>query len=68
MTPPRIETAEDLELIVAEQTKAIKGLGELVKGMDDRIKLLSALIDHHHGLFVSKGWAPPRPKADPLAN
>jgi len=30
----RIETAEDLERIVEEQTAAIKGMGELVKAMD----------------------------------
>jgi ABC-type uncharacterized transport system ATPase subunit len=68
MTPPRIETAEDLELIVAEQTKAIKGLGELVKGMDARIKLLSALIDHHHDLLIRAGLAKPRPEGTLLAN
>jgi hypothetical protein len=56
----RIETAEDLERIVAEQNATIKGLGELVKGMDARIKLLTALIDNHHDLFIKHGLAKPR--------
>jgi uncharacterized coiled-coil protein SlyX len=65
---PRIETAEDLEQIVAEQTAAIKGLGELVKAMDQRIRLQQALIDGLHAILVANGMATPRPKADPLAN
>jgi hypothetical protein len=64
----RIETAEDLEAIVAEQTATIHALGALLKGMDQRIKLLTALVDHHHDIFIAHGWATPRPKADPLAN
>ena len=56
----RIETAEDLERIVAEQNATIKGLGELVKGMDARIKLLTALIDNHHDVLIKNGLAKPR--------
>jgi uncharacterized coiled-coil protein SlyX len=63
----RIETAEDLEQIVAEQTaiiteqaKTVKNLGALVKDMDGRIKILTELLDHHHELFIRHGWAKPR--------
>jgi hypothetical protein len=66
---PRIETAEDLETIVAEQTAAIVAMGQLVRGMDLRIKALTALVDHHHELFTKQGLAIPRPKGDTnLAN
>jgi hypothetical protein len=66
---PRIETAEDLERIVAEQTATIKALGELVRGMDARIRALTALLDIHHEIFIAHGWAKPRPKEeDPIVN
>lgn len=66
---PRIETAEDLERIVAAQTAAIKAMGELVKGMDLRIKALTALVDHHHQVLTKLAGLPPRPEGDhPLVN
>jgi hypothetical protein len=63
----RIETAEDLEQIVTEQNATIKGMGELVKGMDARIKLLTALIDNHHDVLIAHGLAKPR-EGNGLAN
>lgn len=63
----RIETAEDLQRIVDEQTaiiteqaKTIRNLGELVKDMHARIKILTVLLDSHHELFIQHGWAKPR--------
>jgi hypothetical protein len=66
----RIETAEDLERIVAEQTAAIKGLGELVKAMDQRIRLQHSSIDGLHAIFVANGMAParPAPTEDPIVH
>jgi uncharacterized coiled-coil protein SlyX len=71
----KIETVDDLENIVAEQNDTIvamgttvNGLGNLVRAQDQQIKLLTALIDHHHEIFIAHGWATPRPKADCLAN
>jgi hypothetical protein len=64
----KIETVEDLEKIIGDQNAVITGLGELARAMDQRIKLLTALVDHHHDIFIAHGWATPRPKADPLAN
>jgi RNA binding exosome subunit len=67
MANRKIETTEDLEKIVdeqtemiAEQAKTITNLGELVQGMHGRIKVLTALLDHHHELFIQHGWAKPR--------
>jgi hypothetical protein len=64
----RIETTEDLEAIVAEQTATIHALGALLKSMDQRIKLLTALVDHHHAILIKAGLAKPRPAGDGLAN
>ena len=58
---PRIETAEDLERIVAEQTAAIKAMGELVKAMDLRIRTLTSLVNRlvsyrfHNDIFTGTG-------------
>jgi hypothetical protein len=67
----KIETIEDLEKIVADQTAAIRvqtaaihALGELVKGIDARVKLLTALVDSHHETLIKHGMAKPRPKGD----
>jgi hypothetical protein len=68
MSPNRIETAEDLERIVAEQTAAIKGLAELVQGMHARIKTLTELVDAHHEIFTRQGFCKPRPTEDHLVN
>jgi hypothetical protein len=64
----RIESVEDLERIIDGQTVLIDELGTLVKLMDARVRLYTALIDAHHEIFISHGWASPRPKADPFAN
>ena len=61
MSPNRIETAEDLERIVAEQNATIQALGELVKGIDARIKVLSNLIDSLYEILIRHGLAKPRP-------
>ena len=66
--PMRIETAEDLERIVDEQNQLIAAMGELVRGMDTRIRALTALVDHHHEVLTKLAGLPPRPKGDPLAN
>jgi hypothetical protein len=71
----KLETPEDFREGIAVLAKGhvdleavVKAQGELIRGMDARIKLLTALLDAHHDIFISKGWAKPRPKADPLAN
>jgi uncharacterized coiled-coil protein SlyX len=63
----RIETAEDLERIVAEQTATITALGTLVRGMDQRIRLQQELLDTMYAALVAAGLAPARPREDPLA-
>jgi hypothetical protein len=63
-----IETAEDLERIVAEQTAVITALGELVRGMDLKVKALVALVDHHHEVLTKLAGLPPRPTEDNRAN
>ena len=68
MSHKRIETAEDLERIVAGQTTAIDALGGLVRAMDARIKVLTTLVDYHHEIFIRQGLAKPRPKEDHIAN
>jgi hypothetical protein len=64
----RIETAEDLEEIVAKQTAAIKEMGELVKAMDARIRALTELVDAHHTIFERQGLVKPRPTEAKLVN
>ena len=64
----RIETAEDLERIVDEQNRLIAAMGQIVQGMDARIRLLTGLVDHHHEVLTKLAGLPPRPKGDPLAN
>ena len=68
MSPNRIETAEDLERIVAAQTTAIDALTELVKGMHARIKVLTDLIDNQYEILIEHGLAKPRPTEDHLVN
>jgi hypothetical protein len=65
MSPNRIETAEDLERIVAAQTTAIDALDKLVRAMDERIRLQQELIDGHQEIFIRLGYAKPRPKPLP---
>jgi hypothetical protein len=68
MSPNRIETAEDLELIVAAQTTAIDALKTLVQGQHSRIKILTALIDEQYEILIRAGLAKPRPTEDHLVN
>jgi hypothetical protein len=68
MSPERIETAEDLERIVAEQTAAIKTLAELVQDLHLRIRVLAGLIDNQHEILIKHGLATPRPMGDSLVN
>jgi hypothetical protein len=63
----KIETTTDLEAIEAEQDEAILGLGELVKAMDQRIRLQQVLIDGLQAILVANGMAKPRPAEDPRA-
>ena len=65
---PSVETREDLEAVLAEQNEAILGLANLVVAMDERIKLLTALVDHDHQILIDHGWAPKRPAGGSLAN
>ncbi len=74
----RAEVVQLMERLVSQfavvsenQTKAadaIVSIGKALQSMDDRIKLVMTLVDEHHKLFISHGWARPLPKADPLAN
>jgi hypothetical protein len=68
MSPNRIETAEDLERIVAAQTTAIDALKTLVQGQHARIKVLTALIDDQYEILIRAGLAKPRPTEDHLVN
>jgi hypothetical protein len=58
---PCIETREDLENELHTQNLAIIGLGNLVRAMDLKIKLLTELVDGHQEIFVRQGLAKPRP-------
>ena len=42
--------------------------GKLIVNMDQRIKALTALIDHHHDVLTNLAGLSPRPKGDSLAN
>jgi hypothetical protein len=55
MSPNRIETAEDLERIVAKQTEAIDALTELVKGMDLKLRRYVQLVDIHEAALERVG-------------
>jgi hypothetical protein len=68
MSPNRIDTAEDLERIVAAQTTAIDALTELVKGMHTRVIVLSNLIEAQYEILIRAGLAKPRPEGDSLVN
>ena len=68
MSPERIETAEDLERIVSEQTAAIKTLADLVQDLHLRIQVLTSLIDNQHGILIKHGLAKPRPRGDQHVN
>jgi DNA anti-recombination protein RmuC len=46
----------------------VKALTGLVQAMDQRLKALTALLDHHHTILTKIAGLPPRPKGDPLVN
>ena len=62
-----IETIEDLEQIVAEQTAAIRALGEMVRGMDAKLRQYVQLVDIHEAALEKAGIMRPREKENPLA-
>jgi hypothetical protein len=68
MSPNRINDVDDLEKLLAEKDEAILALGNLVRGMDARIKLLTELVDAHHEIFIRQGICKPRPTEDHLVN
>jgi hypothetical protein len=56
----QIETIADLEKILSEQTATINALGELVRSMDRRIRLLTDLVDNHQSVIQKlTGVTPP---------
>jgi hypothetical protein len=55
MSPNRIETAEDLERIVAEQTTAIDALTALVQAMDLKLRKYVQLVDDHELVMEKVG-------------
>lgn len=55
MSPTRIDTAEQLEEIVENQTAAIKALTELVHGMDLKLRAYMKLVDVHEAALETVG-------------
>jgi hypothetical protein len=47
MEKRRIETSSDLEEVIGAQNRAIQAMGELLRGMDLKIKTLVTLVDNH---------------------
>jgi hypothetical protein len=64
----KIDSVDDLEKILAQQNELISGMGDLVKGMHARIKVLSDLIDSQYSILVRNGLAPARPTGDQHVN
>ena len=74
----RAEVVQIMERLVAQfavisenQTKAadaIVSIGKVLQAMDQKIQLLMTLVDEHHKLFISHGWARPLPKVDANVN
>ena len=68
MLPDRIETAEDLERIVAAQSAAIDALTTLVQGMHARVQVLTGCLDSQYEILIRAGLAKPRPMEDQVVN
>jgi hypothetical protein len=52
-----------------ELETVVKAQGELLRAMDARIKLLTALVDSDHETLIKNGLAKPRPaEEDPIVN
>jgi hypothetical protein len=71
----KLENAEDFREAIGvlarghtELEAVVKQQGELLRGMDSRIRTLTALIDNHQRVFEKQGWALPQMGSDPLAN
>jgi hypothetical protein len=71
----QIETTTDLENIVDQQDRAVLGLGDLVRAMDGRIKeqdqkikLLTALVDSHQAAIQKLTGISPRPGGEPIVH
>jgi hypothetical protein len=57
----QIETTADLERIVGEQNTTISGQNLNIAALELKIRVLTALVDAHHDLFIKHGMAKPRP-------
>jgi hypothetical protein len=55
---PRVDSIDDIEKLFAEKDEAILALGTLVRAMDERIRVLTALVDNDHQILIDHGWAP----------
>jgi hypothetical protein len=72
----KLETPEQLAEAVSVLARELVNLkevqeaqGRLVMAMDLRIKMLTALTDHDHGVLEKHGMVPPRPpEGGPLVN
>jgi hypothetical protein len=74
-TAVKLETVEDIREafgVLAAELLSLREMevatARLAQGMDARIKLLTALVDHLHGVLGKHGMVPPRPKGGSLAN
>jgi hypothetical protein len=73
--PAKLETPEEIRAaigLLASELVSLRDMqtatAQLVQKMDTRIKMLTALTDHDHGVLEKHGMVPPRPKEDPLVN
>jgi hypothetical protein len=71
MTVDELQTPEEFREAVGalageivRMSDVLKAQGELLQGMDLRIKALTALVDHHHQVLTKLAGLPPRPKEE----
>ena len=71
----QLETLEQISeaigafaLEITRQHDVIEAMGELVKAMDARIKMVTVLVDYDHEVLTKLVGLPPRPKEERLAN
>jgi hypothetical protein len=64
----RSETIDDLMEVVGQQNAAITALGDIVKNMDARLRLLTDLLDSHQRAIQQLTGITPKPPKDPLWN
>jgi hypothetical protein len=74
-TVVKLETAEQIREaigVLARELVSLKEMqvaqGGLLQAIDQRVKMLTALIDHDHNVLEKLGMVPPRPNGDPLVN